>query len=309
MQANIIRSTSNIAKLVLIGLLGFGFAAPTTLLASDYDTGIFEFQQKLAKGGNPQAQYQLATMYESGRGVAKDTNKAHEWYKKSAANNYKPAKHRLIYLEVKTSGFKDSHKAWINQLVADAKKGDGEAMFILGNLYEKGTGVKTSLKRAQGYYKSSATIGNVDAENRLYDVEQKINQQRQQSSKAAKQDNQKQKQAEQKNKEAAARAKQDNVQKQQADAARKQKAARDKARAEETRKARYKAEQERKKLEAERLKLAEERRKLAAQKQALAKEKAAKQKAAAAQKAEAEPEHFESELCTGKAARFRTQCK
>ena len=300
MQAYITTIKSHFGQLVLALLLGFGIASPAALQAANYDSGVFEFQQKLAKGGNPQAQYQLATMYESGRGVTKDVNKAREWYEKSAAGNYAAAKHRLTFLEVKTGGFKNSHKPWVNQLAGDAKKGNGEAMYILGEMYEKGIGVKQDYKRAQKYYKSSASKGSVDAENRLFDIEQKVAQQNQQKDKAQK--------------EKAAKAREDAAKKQKAEKERKakQQAA---ARAEQNRKNQMKSDQERRRLEAEKRKLAEDRRQLEAQKRALQAQKAADSKAAAQEAAmkaneeEKEGEMFESELCTGKAARFRTQCQ
>lgn len=298
MQVYLTTIKSHFGQLVLALLLGFGIASPAALqAANNYDSGVFEFQQKLAKGGNPQAQYQLATMYESGRGVAKDVNKAREWYKKSAAGNYAAAKHRLTFLEVKTGGFKNSHKPWVNQLAGDAKKGNGEAMYILGEMYEKGIGVKQDYKRAQKYYKSSASKGSVDAENRLYDIEQKVaqqNQQRQQKDKAQK--------------EKAAKAREEAARKQKADKERKAKQAAA-ARAEQNRKKQMKSDQERKRLEAERRKLAEERRQLEVQRRALQAQKAADQEAAMKADEEKKEEKFESELCSGKAARFRTQCQ
>ncbi len=254
--------------------------------ASNYDSGVFEFQQKLAKGGNAQAQYQLATMYESGRGVAKNIGKAREWYEKAAANNFTAAKHRLTYLDIKTKGFKASHKGWVSELSNDAKKGNGEAMYILGDMYQNGIGVKQNLKRAQEYYKSSATRGNVDAENRLFEVEQQL--QRQQA----------QQQQQNRAREEAARkqAEQERMAQQRA------------AKAEEARQARMKADAEKQRLENERRRLDAERRKLEAQQRALQAQKAAQQKAAEAEAKKAEDDKFEAELCTGKAARFRTQC-
>lgn len=290
----------SLGRFALVLLLGLSIS-PVAVLASSYDTGIFEFQQKLAKNGNPQAQYQLATMYESGRGVEKNINLAKQWYEKSAAKNYSAAKHRLTYLEIKTGGFKETHKSWVNQLASEAKRGDGEAMFILGDMYENGIGVKKSLKRAEGYYKSSASKGNVDAENRLFNIEQKVNTQKAQQ--------QQQKQNSQKEK-----AKQEAAQKQKAEQDRKaraarEKAARERAQAEQGKKARLQAEQERRKLEAERRRLAEERRKLEAQKQALQAQQAKENAAREAEQKKAEDDRFEAELCTGKAARFRTQCR
>ncbi len=301
MHAKKITMKSRLARLAMAMLLGFGFTAPATLQASNYDSGIFEFQQKLAKGGNAQAQYQLATMYESGRGVEKNIEKAQEWYKKSAAGNYKAAQHRLTYLEVKTTGFKSDHKPWLQELSADAKGGDGEAMFILGHMYEYGNGVKRSLKRAQAYYKSSASRGNVDAETRLFSIEQTLSQSKPKTEPKVKDD------AAKKQQEAAAKEKAEEERKARAAAA----AAREKALND-----RKKAELERRKLEAERKKLETERRKLEAQKRAIEAQQAAEARAdeEAARKAEEEKqkkenEKFQSELCSGKAARFRTQCQ
>ncbi len=282
-------------RLALALLLGLSLSSVT--LASSYDTGIFEFQQKLANNGNPQAQYQLATMYESGRGVEKNINLAKQWYEKSAAKDFSAAKHRLTYLEIKTGGFKETHKPWVNQLASEAKRGDGEAMFILGDMYENGIGVKKSLKRAEGYYKSSAAKGNVDAENRLFNIEQQVSSQQAQQQKNSEQE----------------KARQEAAQKQKAEQERKaraarEKAARDRARAEQGKKAQQQAEAERRKLEAERKRLAEERRKLEAQKQALQAQKAKENAAKEAEQKKAEDDKFEAELCTGKAARFRTQC-
>lgn len=262
----------------------------STAFAANYDAGIFEFQQKLAKTGNPQAQYKLANMYENGRGASKDTLKAKEWYKKSAANNYKPAKHRLTYLDVKASGFKASHKPWLKDLSADAKKGDVEAMFLLGEMNEKGTGIKKNLKQAKAYYKAASVKGSVDAENRLYDVEDKIN--REKANKIARQEKKlAEQEAKQKKKDAATR-----KAKQQSTQSNKQK------------QAQLKAIQERNRLSNERRLLAEEKRKLEAKQKALAKREAAA-KTAAKEKKASTPEGFESDLCSGRAARFRTQCK
>ena len=293
METTIIKN--KIGYILMVVVLGLCITGPVNLQAANYDSGIFEFQQKLAKAGNPQAQYQLATMYETGRGVAKNIDKAKEWYKKSAANNFTAASHRLTYIDVKNSGFKTSHKPWFNDLAKDAKKGDGEAMFILGDMNEHGIGVKKSLKKAQRYYKASSGKGNIDAENRLYNIEQKLKQKKAEERKS--------KEAKQKAK--AAKAEEAAVKKRKAEQARKAREAKA-AKANSAKNSRLRAEQERKQLESERQQLSKERRKLEAQSKALQEREAAAQKVAQEKK---ESEKFESDLCSGRAARFRTQCK
>ena len=55
----------------------------------------FEFYQKAANLNHMIAQYNLAVMYETGNGVAKDIKKAKDWYRKSAVQGYKQAIKRL----------------------------------------------------------------------------------------------------------------------------------------------------------------------------------------------------------------------
>jgi len=279
-------------KNLLASFVG-GLLFISTAQAANYDSGIFEFQQKLAGNGNPQAQYKLAAMYESGRGVAKDISKAKDWYQKAAANNYKPAKHRLTYLEVKRAGFKVSHKTWLKDLSADSRKGDLEAMYLLGEMHENGTGVKKNLKQARAYYRAASTRGSVDAENRLYEVEEKLNRAKADRL-AAKEAKLAAQEAEQKKKDAQARKVREAQKKNTESNKQKQ--------------AQIKAAQERNKLEMERQSLVEERRKLEAQQKELVKREEAAI-AAAREKEKKAPEGFESDLCSGRAARFRTQCK
>jgi Sel1 repeat len=109
---------------------------------------VLRFQQKMANKGLPEAQFKLAMMYESGIGIKADIEQAKTWYNKAAYQNFKPAKNRLIYLDIKYTGFKESHNFWIKDLRHDALYGDGEALFLLGAMYTDGTGVKQDLKKA-----------------------------------------------------------------------------------------------------------------------------------------------------------------
>lgn len=263
----------------------------STATKADINARIFKFQQKVAKIGDPKAQYKLAYMYETGRGTKKDINQAKTWYKKAVKQKYKAAKHRLEFIDVKANGFKPKHKPWLELLISDANNGDDNVQFLLASMYEDGVGVKRDLKQAQRYYKLSTAKGNADAESELFRIVQKINMES------------------------------DIAQKQQAAIkaeAKKQQAKKD-AEAREQKAKQLAAAKERKRLETERKKLAAEKRKQAVKQKMLAKkqdeEKNAKQKSkqkdnssTVISKAENQEEIFESDLCTGAAARFRTQC-
>jgi len=273
-----------------------GMSVSSVAEAGKLDSRIFKFQEKIAKNGKANAQFKLAYLYETGRGTKKDISKAKEWYKKAALQNFKAANHRLVYIDATTSGFKAKHKSWFKTVINDANKGDDNTQFLLAYMYEKGIGVKPDLDKARDYYQKASAKRNADAESRLFGIVQKINadanKKRQAAEIAEKQAEAKRLQA---RKEAEAEKK-----KQQA---RKQK------------QLQLNAEKERKQLAAARQKAAAEKRKHAEQKNQLAKKQAEAKKlrpSAESSKtvvtAKNQEEVFESDLCTGAAARFRTQC-
>lgn len=275
-----------LVSFVLVATLGV--LVSSVSVAANLDSRIFDFQHKLANAGKYKAQFKLALMYEGGRGVAVDINKAKAWYKKSAAQGYKPAKHRIEYIGVKTKGFKVKNKPWLKNLIRDAKENDAEAMFLLAEMYERGLGVRKSLKNARLYYKKSTARGHADAEIKLYSIDQEINKIK--FSEQAK----KEKRAEKAKLAKAAK----KAEKNQKTEKRKQQERQSKSTQKRKKQATKRAKLEKQKRNAEKKK------RLAVNK----KRKAEKMKAsAAANQKEPEPE-FESDLCSGAAARFRTQC-
>lgn len=265
-------------------LLGTSFVVS----AENFDAGIFEFQQKLADSGNAQAQFKVGNMYESGRGVSLDLTAAMQWYEKSAANNYKPAKNRLTYLQVKRGGFRPEHKSWLNEVKTDADAGDGEASMMLGEMYEYGVGMPKNLVQAQSEYKRASVKGIPGSEGAYYAVSDLLNKQKQQT------------QQEEEKRIAAEKARKDDAERE----AQRKKAAQEQ---ELQKQAQVKAENEQRKLEEDRRRLDAQKRQQEEQKKdrVQTQQKTAEEKPAAEKPAET----FESDLCTGKAASFRTQCR
>ncbi len=62
---------------------------------SAIDSRKFFYASRAAKNGNAKAQFDLAIMYATGRGVQKNEKIAFNWFHKSARNNYAPAKHYM----------------------------------------------------------------------------------------------------------------------------------------------------------------------------------------------------------------------
>ena len=120
----------------------------------------FEWLEKSAKQGEPNAQYGLGTMYENGFGVEKDYEKAYEWYSKSAVK-----------------GNKEAIKSSIKVLKELAQQGKSNYQYELGKLYEKGSrvgNIEKDYEKTYEWYSKSAKQGNKEAEEALKRIEEKL---------------------------------------------------------------------------------------------------------------------------------------
>ncbi len=107
-------------------------ASPSLVMANEaqnhYDLGMsesekgnftkaYEYLKKAAELGYAEAQYQLGQLYESGKGVAKDTEEASAWYVKAAEQGYEDAKAKAkpTYEKTKESVKENAQKAgtWV----------------------------------------------------------------------------------------------------------------------------------------------------------------------------------------------------
>ncbi len=84
-----------------------------------------------ARAGNPEAQFQLGLLYNSGFLGGANNSAAREWWEKSAA------------------------------------KGHGDAMYCLGRMYAQGEGVKKDQAKAAEWYGKAAQLGHPDAQYQL----------------------------------------------------------------------------------------------------------------------------------------------
>jgi enhanced entry protein EnhC len=126
----------------------------------------FQELSRLAMHGNTQAMYNLALLYQEGKGVAPDKEKAYHWMLKAAELYYLKAEYMvgIYYL-----------KGWVVKRDIDiamicfrraALHGDANAQLLLGNIYEYGLhdsdtmqSVKKDLSRAKAMYSLAAQNG------------------------------------------------------------------------------------------------------------------------------------------------------
>lgn len=187
--------------LILLTLLPTGVMSASA--EQDSAGVIYKFQLKLASRGHASAQYKLGMLYETGRGIPLNVEFAKEWYRRSAAQDYKPAINRLVYLDIVQNGINDSHKSWLDQIDQEAKAGDGEAQFLLGQMYATGVAKEQNFDTAILLLRKASGNNIPGAEEELLRVEKQISQRQAEETEQQRLAEEKQKQlAEQKAREA-----------------------------------------------------------------------------------------------------------
>ncbi|WP_425050447.1 tetratricopeptide repeat protein [Psychromarinibacter sp. S121] len=149
-------------------------AARLTYIDGDYPAAL-EVLMPAAEAGDANAQNIVADAYDKGNGLAQDTEKALEWWEKSAAQDFERALHNLGQHYASSDPVKSA--AYYERAVA---LGYDHSMVNLGRLYEKGQlGEGPDLERAAELYEQAVDLGNALAMNnlgRLYVIEDGLGQ-------------------------------------------------------------------------------------------------------------------------------------
>ena len=140
-------------------------AAPSVADAQKaYDAGSYEeafiIVEPLAKMNHPEAEYLLGQMYELGRGVKKDSEKALSLFTAAANQGYAAAQAKLGSLHVEG---KQDYASAMNWFQKAADQGYALAYSAIGDLYAKGYGVDKNQDKAVEYYKKAAEAGDAAA--------------------------------------------------------------------------------------------------------------------------------------------------
>ena len=260
--------------------------------------GLFDFQMKLAKKGNAEAQFKVGEMYETGFGVKEDKTEAMSWITKAANQGHETAGFKLLYLDIEKNGVNNANKAKFEVMKTKANEGNPQAQYYIGKMYSRGVGVKRNSNKAIGWLNKAALVGVLEAEREVRMVRE--NQQRWAQEKQRKDEK---KRAEQKAKQDKERiSRQEEQRKLQA-----QKKAEAEARA-----AKQNADAAAKSKANQQAAEIAQKENLLAQQQAAAKQREA-EKQALIKKRKAQDAtrktQFESDPCSGKSARFLSTCK
>ncbi len=111
------------------------------------------------------SQFELAKLYEEGKGLPADINEALRWYSRAAAQDFDLAELALVRLYRDGHGSEllpDAAKAttWLTRL---AEQGNVGAMNDLGKAYLQGQGVPKNVKLAQSLFEKAAVLGSAAA--------------------------------------------------------------------------------------------------------------------------------------------------
>ena len=137
-------------RTILASIVFVLFISPTW--AGDFDKGLkayingdyasaLEEWTPLAEQGNPFAQYNLAGMYDNGKGVPQDYRKAFKWYTLAAEKGVADAQYKLGKMYEKGKGVSQLDKTAIHWYTLAAEQGQLLAQVSLSSMYHNGQGV------------------------------------------------------------------------------------------------------------------------------------------------------------------------
>jgi TPR repeat protein len=116
-----------------------------------------------ANKGDAWAQNRLGFFYQNGRGVARNSAQALEWYRKAAAQGNTSAQNNLGTMYARGQGVKADHYLAVSWFRKAAAKGNAPAQNNLGFSYERGRGVRQNFNTAIEWYRKAASQGYVVA--------------------------------------------------------------------------------------------------------------------------------------------------
>jgi enhanced entry protein EnhC len=119
-----------------------------------------KWYEKAAINNITGAKINLAKKYLNGDGVARSEEVAFDWYQNAAKDNDPEAVYQLGLMYEAGVGTQKSMPKAINAYIKSAEKGDKQALLALARIYQSGLGVDIDKARALGFYEKVAKTGN-----------------------------------------------------------------------------------------------------------------------------------------------------
>ncbi len=132
-----------------------------------YHRGEFETALKhwlvLGEEGDAVAQYNVGVMYDEGTGVARNTERAADWWHRAAVQGHPLAQHNLALFLIERAQEADLELA-AHRLQQAASAGFAPSQYSLGKLFAAGLGVERDDERAFALFLQSGRAGFVKAQ-------------------------------------------------------------------------------------------------------------------------------------------------
>jgi len=290
-------------------LLTMFFATACFLVSSQVSAdGLFNFQMKLAVRGNPEAQFKVGEMYETGFGVEQNTKEAVKWITKAASKGHETANFKLLYWDMEKNDLNNKNRNQFEGLKVKAEAGNPQAEYYLGKMYAHGVGVKKDSDKAIDWLNKAVFVGVFAAENELVLTRENkqrevLDKRRREEKKRAQREAKKEAEKQQKLKQQAEQKRQLELkQKEDAQALIKQQEAAESA-----------AKEKQLEEQLERQRTADKAAKEQAERRRAERQREEAKKAALLKKLEENKKvrksQFESDPCSGKSARFLSTCR
>jgi Sel1 repeat len=120
-----------------------------------------------ANQGNVSAMYEVAKLYERGRGTNVNLPSAAKWYEKASNAGDASAKSRLGIMYFEGRGVSQNYNKALRLLNSAVKENIPSAQHQLASMYELGTGVPQNLKKAIHWYTQAERNGYYLAEDKI----------------------------------------------------------------------------------------------------------------------------------------------
>jgi localization factor PodJL len=136
-------------------------------LGKNNDAQAASWLERAAIQGVPIAQYRIATLYASGRGIPGDKVKAFRWYLSAAQAGNRKAMSNLAVAYAQGDGTAKNPQEAGRWFLKAAQLGLPDAQFDLAILYERGLGVPQNLTDAYRWYMIAARSGDKESKDRI----------------------------------------------------------------------------------------------------------------------------------------------
>jgi TPR repeat protein len=121
----------------------------------DYMTAM-DLIRPLAEQGDVRAQFNLATMYNAGRGIRQDQAEAAKWFRRAAEQGDMQAQRQLGFMYANGQGVARDDREAVKWYGRAAERGDADAQVNLGVMYSAARGTSQNFVQAQKWFTVAA---------------------------------------------------------------------------------------------------------------------------------------------------------